>query len=506
MTADLLLEASAINKSYGALKANTDVSLRIRNGGIHALIGENGAGKSTLVGVMCGAVQPDTGILRWRGKTVRIRNPAAARRLGIGVVFQHFSLVDQLTVRENVMLALGDGMSTADVIPQLRDTADKYGLTIDPNRRVGDLSGGEKQRVEILRCLLQQPRLLILDEPTSVLTPAEADNLFTLLRRFAGEGCGVLFISHKLDEVCALCDTATVLRHGRVTAADVDPVAAGREQLIELMLGDGGEHKDAVIQSNADAADADVILRVNHLRQPLAAPKPLVVDSLPLRAGVITGVAGIAGNGQDDLLDCLSGETTVAADMILMNDRPIGNWSSNRRRSAGILAIPTERNGRAAVGDLSLAENSLLGLSQNETLVRHGMIRPTAMRHFAAGVIDKFSVRADSPDSPAASLSGGNLQKFIVGRTLARKPRVLLVANPTWGVDVRAAAFIRHAIADLRHNGAAVLVLSEDLEELLALCDEITVINEGALSPPVARQQTSVAQIGELMARGRARA
>ncbi|MGI9305842.1 MAG: ABC transporter ATP-binding protein [Gammaproteobacteria bacterium] len=497
-----LLQARAVSKAFGRLQANDRVSLDIRCGSIHALIGENGAGKSTLVSMLCGAAQMDGGELLWRGRPATINTPAAAKRMGIGVVFQHFALVDQLSVAENIALGM-DGGTAKQITAPLLAMADKYGLAVAPLRRVGELSAGEKQRVEILRCLLQKPQLLILDEPTSVLTPAESEGLFALLRTLAAENRGVLFISHKLNEVCELCDTASVLRRGRAVAAGIDPRRTGREQLIRLML--GGED---VQPPPADARDSEAtaiappVLQVCGLSLPSALPKPLRVNNLSLRAGVITGVAGIAGNGQDALLDCLSGEIPVAEDMILLDGKPVGGWSCRRRARAGILATPTERHGRAAVGELSLADNGLLGMAKAGGRVRCGFVRPKAVHAFAAEVIEAFSVRAESPRMPAASLSGGNLQKFILGRALLQQPRVLLAANPTWGVDVQSASFIRGAIRELRRRGGAALVLSEDLDELLSLCDEIAVINGGVLSPPLRREEATIGEIGARMARG----
>lgn len=491
-----LLEAHAVCKTFGMLKANDDVSLKLRSGSIHALIGENGAGKSTLVSILCGLVKADSGTLYWRGEPMD-KDGATVRRTSIGVVFQHFALVEQLTVADNI--ALGVGKSATQIMSSLQDIASRYGISISAERQVSELSMGEKQRVEILRCLLQNPQLLILDEPTSVLTPSEVDNLFVLLKQLADEGRGILFISHKLDEVCTLCDTASVLRQGRMVATEVSPATVGREQLIHLMLG------DATVASAAPSSTESKhppVLEVCELSLPSSMPHPLSVQHLSLRPGTIMGIAGISGNGQDALLDCLSGEMQLPPSMLLLDGKPAGDWGCRKRAEHGVLCVPTERNGRAAVGELSLSENGLLGMGKTGGKVHRGFLRSQIMHDFANDIINKFSVRADSPDSMANSLSGGNLQKFIIGRTLAQSPRVLLMANPTWGVDVRAAAFIRAAIGELRDSGGAVLLISEDLDELFEMCDEIAVLNSGVLSQPFPRAQATIDYIGDLMARG----
>ena len=495
--ANSLLCARQISKAYGALQANDQISLNIEKGSIHALIGENGAGKSTLVSIICGSTQADNGSIQWQGQSVKIANPAAARELGIGVVFQHFALVDQLTVEDNITLSVRN-MSSVEIKKQLQYIAKRYRLEVSLSRYVGDLSAGEKQRIEILRCLIQSPQLLILDEPTSVLTPGEVKDLFVLLKQLATEGKSILFISHKINEVCELCDKALVLRQGRMVADDINPQQAGRQQLIRLMLGEEPDSVSVEEQSPENAAKPP-ILEIQRLSSPTPTGK-LWVEYLALRPGAIIGIAGIAGNGQDDLLNCLSGEILTDKNMITIHKKSIGHWNSARRRLSGILTTPTERHGRATVGDMSLIDNGLLGIAQPRQYTHRGFIRFRAVRAVAADVIKTFAVRAESPETRASALSGGNLQKFIIGRALMQQPNVFITANPTWGVDVKSAAFIHESICELRRRGSAILILSEDLDELLTLCDEIAVINNGHLSSPIKRQNLSIDEIGAHMA------
>ena len=480
---EYLLEARGICKSYGDLVANDNINLAVSAGVIHALIGENGAGKSTLVNILYGTVSADAGSFFWRGREVKIDSPQTAREMGIGIVFQHFALFESLTVAENIALgAKTDG--------DFRALSEKYDISIDPSRRVSDLSAGEKQRVEILRCLLQSPRLLILDEPTSVLTPGEARSLFTLLKRLADEGCGVLFISHKLDEVEALCEDVLVLRGGR-TVGQRKMAETDRAELIRMMVGEN-------ISSGLKRAEKFIGPPLFNLENISTAK--LSVPSLQLKPGVITGIAGIAGNGQDALLNMLSGETTTMPANVRFEGKNIGAWGVRRRNAAGILAVPTERHNRAAVNDLSLSENALINRISPSDSLNGGFINTKKLTAFADEIIRRFDVVTKDAQTPASALSGGNLQKYIVGRALIQNPRVLLIANPTWGVDVAAAAFVRREIQNLSDTGCAVLVISEDLDELFFLCDEIAVINKGRLGEVHPIASIGIEDVGRQMA------
>jgi len=491
-----LLQLIGITRRYGATRANDGISLAVAPGEIHALLGENGAGKSTLVKIICGVVRPDAGEIAWQGRAVRIDGPNAARRLGIGMVFQHFSLFDTLTVAENIALGLGERRGMGDLVAQIRAVSARYGLAVDPLRHVHHLSVGERQRVEIVRCLLLAPRLLILDEPTSVLTPQEAEALFAVLRILAAEGCSVLYISHKLEEIRALCTRATVLRAGRVVAT-CDPRAQTPTALAEMMIGSALP----ATRRLASPAIGRPVFTVDRLGLPAADPFgiPLADIAFDLRAGEILGIAGVAGNGQKELLAALSGERLAArADAVRLSGTPIGRLGPAARRRRGLAFIPEERLGRGVVGEMSLAENTLLTGYQNG-LVRHGFIRHAAISAAARAVFDRFRVVAAGIEAAAGSLSGGNMQKFIIGREMRDNPRVLLAAHPTWGVDIGAALAIRQALADLAAAGAGILVVSEDLAEIFEICDRVAVLSAGRLSPPRARSETTMEEIGLLM-------
>ena len=495
MTAPPRLELQHISKQYPAVKANDDVSLTVQPGEIHAILGENGAGKSTLMKIVFGAVQPDSGTIAIDGKAVSIRNPHEAKAHGIAMVFQHFSLFDTLTAAENVWLGLDSGESLEQVSQRIVAKAGEYGLPVDPTRPVHSLSVGERQRVEIVRALLANPKILILDEPTSVLTPQAVQTLFLTLRQLAAEGCSILYISHKLDEIRELCHACTVMRGGRVTGV-VDPRQESNASLSRLMI--GAEPPQLV---HREATLGDVALEVRHLSMPpdSAYGVPLQDISLQLRAGEVLGVAGVSGNGQQELLAALSGEDRrAAAGTLSLFGTDIARASPHKRRVQGLYFVPEERLGRGAVPMASLASNTLL--TRRDTVGRLGWIDVGATRALAARLIDRFKVKAGGPDAHAKSLSGGNLQKFIVGREIDAQPRVLVVAQPTWGVDVGAAAQIRGELLALRDAGCAVLVVSEELDELFELSDRLVVIARGRLSPSIPTRDATVEQIGQWMA------
>ena len=490
----LRLRLDGISKRLGATQANDGVTLAVAPGEIHALIGENGAGKSTLMRIICGLLRPDAGRIAWNGADVPVMDPDTARRLGIAMVFQHFSLFETLTVAENVAL----GLRTREALPALARritaVAARYGLAVSPGRHVHELSVGERQRVEIVRCLLQEPNLLILDEPTSVLTPQEADSLFATLRRLAAEGCSILYTSHKLEEVAALCSAATVLRAGRVVA-HCDPSRTSPAELAELMVGRALPHP-----ARRRGRPGAPLLQVAGLNLPAADPFGTTLDGIgfELHAGEILGVAGVAGNGQSELLAALSGERRSAAGMVRLEGRDLGPLGPAARRRAGLAFIPEERLGRGAVAEMTLAENVLL-TRHGPGLVSHGIIRTRRVREYAAGVFTRFGVAAAGIDAEARSLSGGNMQKFILGREVAAAPRVLLASHPTWGVDIGASLAIRQELIDLAAGGAGVLVVSEDLDELFGICDRIAVLHGGALVPPRPVAGLTAAAIGQSM-------
>ena len=491
------LRLRGITKFYGTLCANDAIDFSVAPGEIHALLGENGAGKSTVVKILCGVTSPDAGDLYWEGSPVVISSPTVARRLGICTVFQHFSLFETLTVAENISLGLDDPPPIRRLIPVIVALSERFGLAVDPQRHVYHLSVGERQRVEILRCLLQAPRLLILDEPTSVLTPQEADTLRALLRRLAQEDdCSVVYITHKLDEVIALCDRATVLRNGRVVGS-CSPRETNTAALAAMMVG-------SVLpeyRRSSHGVLGDICLEVRELS--LAPDEPsgttLKDITLSLRRGQILGIAGVAGNGQKELLAAVSGERAAPrAESVTINGVAAGELDSASRRRLGLSFIPEERLGRGAVGEMSLTENMLL-TQKEKSWIRHGLIDRDLLSRAARSVVERFHVAARNTHSAAASLSGGNMQKFIVGREIAANPLVLVAAHPTWGVDIGAALAIRQSLVDLSSTGSGLLIVSEDLGELIEICDEIAVLCEGMLSPFFPTEEVSLDKLGQLM-------
>ncbi|MGZ5180218.1 MAG: ABC transporter ATP-binding protein [Ramlibacter sp.] len=494
MTASARLQLQGITKQYPAVVANDGISLSVLPGQTHAVLGENGAGKSTLMKIIYGAVRPDAGQVLWNGHPVHVRNPQEARALGISMVFQHFSLFDTLTVAENVWLGLDKHLALAEVTRRIEAKAAEYGLQVDPARPVHTLSVGEMQRVEIIRALLTNPQLLILDEPTSVLTPQAVDRLFVVLRKLASEGCSILYISHKLHEIRALCDACTVLRGGRVTG-ECDPRQESNASLSRMMIGAEPPHLE-----HHDRQAGDEVLAVERLS--LERDSPFGIDlqdvSLQVRAGEVVGIAGVSGNGQRELMAALSGEDTRAEPQaIRVAGQPAGRLGPARRRRLGLHFVPEERLGRGAVPTLPLAHN--LMLTRTDAVGRGGWIDVKALRAQAADIIRRFNVKAGGPQAVARSLSGGNLQKFIVGREIDARPKLLVISQPTWGVDVGAAAQIRGEILALRDAGCAVLVVSEELEELFEVSDRLHVISKGRLSPSLPRAQATTGRIGEWM-------
>ena len=488
------LALAGITKRYPSVVANSGVSLTVQPGEIHAVLGENGAGKSTLMKIIYGAVKPDEGVVSFNGRPVQVRNPQEARALGISMVFQHFSLFDTLTVAENVWLGQDRRLPLAEVARRISATAAEYGLDIDPQRPVHTLSVGEMQRVEIIRALLTAPRLLILDEPTSVLTPQAVDKLFVVLRKLASEGCSILYISHKLHEIRELCSACTVMRAGKVTGV-CNPAQESNASLSRLMIG-----AEPPRLTHRALSAGEVVLHTRNLSLPATDPfgVPLLAIDLDVRAGEVVGIAGISGNGQKELLYALSGEDQRAQPaMVQLAGKNAGRLSPRRRRALGLHFVPEERLGRGAVPSMSLAHNLLL--TRGNAVGRGGWLRMGQLQHQARAIIERFHVKAGGPNAPAQSLSGGNLQKFIVGREIDAAPRLLIVSQPTWGVDVGAAAQIRGEILQLRDKGCAVLVISEELDELFEICDRLHVLAKGRLSPSVPRAEATVARIGEWM-------
>jgi len=489
---DPRLQLLNITKRYPSVVANSDVSLTVMPGEIHAILGENGAGKSTLMKIIYGAVKADEGEVMWNGRQVSVANPAQARKLGIGMVFQHFSLFETLTVVENIALVLDEPFDLAALAKRVTEVSERYGLPLDPFRLVHSLSVGERQRVEIVRCLLQDPKLLILDEPTSVLTPQAVLKLFETLRQLSAEGVSILYISHKLHEIQALCDSATIMRGGKVTGNAI-PRDETPASLARLMIG----RELPVCEAPVYTGDRRPVLEIAGLSQVSDDPFGTTLHdiSLTVQAGEIVGIAGISGNGQAELLAALSGESTVAREAIKLDGEAIGHLDAGRRRDRGLVFVPEERLGRGAVPALPLSRNALL-TAHRQGMKRWGLVDYAKARTFAEQCIARFDVRCGGAGSAARSLSGGNLQKFIVGREIMLAPKLMIVAQPTWGVDVGAAAFLRQTLLDLSRTGVAILVISEELEELFEISDRIAVLAAGRLSEAKPKAETDAESIG----------
>lgn len=492
-----ILDLEGVCKSYPGVKAVDSVDLSIGCGEVHALLGENGAGKSTLVKMIYGLVQPDAGKIRWRGVPVKIKNPKEARRCGIGLVMQHFSLVQPLTVFDNIALAVEGKETRGRLRQRALAIAEQYHLKVDLDAKVEDLSMGERQRIEIVRALISKPNLLIMDEPTSVLSPREVDDLFGVLRQLASDGTSILYISHKLHEILQLCEKVTVLRGGKRVADGYTRDETSRS-LAEKMLGAGpraisfphrveiGPNR-LVVSNLSTRSESGHGLRLSNV-------------SFSVRAGAILGIAGIAGNGQTFLHAALSGELKQErADVIVVDGQPIGHFGPVKRRRIGLRATPEERHDHAAVAEMSLADNTLLTSWDKEDLRFAGLLRYGLIGRRTAEIIRRFDVRTTGVEATAKRLSGGNLQKFVVGREVLQEPSVLVVSQPTWGVDAGAAVTIHQALVDLAAEGSAVVIISQDLDELRSVCTTLAVLCEGKLSEARPTRSYTTEEISRLM-------
>lgn len=491
-----LVQMRGITKRYPGCVANNSIDLVLETGSIHALLGENGAGKSTLVKILYGLLAADEGTVSWQGKEVNIRSPGVARSLGIAMVFQHFSQFDSLNVLENIALGM-DAEADGRLRDKIREVSAHYGLPLDPERSVYTLSVGERQRIEIVRCLLQEPKLLIMDEPTSVLTPQEVSGLFETLKALAAEGVTILYISHKLEEIRRLCTKATILRNGRMVA-ETDPKTETVASLAELMM---GKHVPTLSQ-RSPRSEQPSLLSINSLSQEFPDHTRVALQriNLSVSAGEIVGIAGVAGNGQDELMQVIAGEVTGSKpSTIFLGDLALDSLNAGQRRRLGLCCVPEERLGHAAVPDLSLVENAFLTGHHRKKFRNLGLISYRRSRQFTEQIIEKFHVQCSGADAMASTLSGGNLQKFIVGREILQEPRVLVISQPTWGVDAGAANAIQEAIRQLAAQGAAVLLISQDIDELMVITDRIGALCAGRLSDFFPTDALSIQQLGVLM-------
>ncbi len=490
-----ILVVSNITKAYPNILANNNICMELQQGTIHALLGENGAGKSTLVKIIYGLVKPDQGNLKFNGKNYKPDSPQTARKSGVGMVFQHFSLFEALTVSENVALGLDENFSLELISKKIINVSTEYGLPIDPQKTVGNLSAGERQRIEIVRCLLQNPKLLIMDEPTSVLTPYEIEQLFKTLKKLAVSGTSILYISHKLEEVRRLCDKATILRNGKVVKECI-PKKLTASKIAELMVGEKikpsfkskFQHHNTVLKIKNLSLKSSDIFGIN-----------LSDINLNLHEGEILGIAGVAGSGQDELMAVFTGESILKKGHLFYLNKDIGKLTPTGRRKIGLMTAPEERLGHAAAPEMNLIENILITCEHNRKLSKNGIINFKETANFAETVITEFNVKTPNAKKMAKALSGGNLQKFLIGRELNQKPKVLIINQPTWGVDAAAAQFIRQAILDLAKRGSAVIVISQDLDELIDISDRFTALVNGRLSLPQQTENLTVTQIGLML-------
>jgi len=489
MTPRLSLEN--ITRRFGETVANDAISFDVMPGEIFAVLGENGAGKSTLMKIVYGVVRPDAGRIAIDGRALEIDSPAQARSLGIAMVFQHFALFESLTLAENVALGLPPA-PLAQVSARMIELSQRYDLEIDPAKRVHDLSVGERQRVEILRALMSSPRLLILDEPTSVLKPQAIERLFVTLERLAADGVSILFISHKLDEIRRLAQRCAVLRAGRLIAI-VDPRLESESSLARLMI---GADPPAIALHDSPAGASALSVRGLDTTDAAERERWLHDLSFELHCGEIVGIAGVSGNGQAALMAALSGEWTGVKGAIRLFGEDVNALPTLERRRRGLRYVPEERLGHGAVAGLPLRDNAVL---TRDELRSGGLVHVGQARRLTRQLIERFAIKVSGPDAAAGGLSGGNLQKFIVAREVEARPRVLLVNQPTWGVDVGAAAAIRNEVIALRKAGSAILVISEDLDELFELCDRLFVMSKGRLSPSVRPGEIGVQEIGRWM-------
>ena len=497
-----MLELKNIQKAFGDCVANDDVSMVVHEGTIHAIVGENGAGKSTAMKIVYGFYTADGGKIFFKGKAVDIKNPHDAISLGIGMVHQHFMLVDTMTVAENIILGSETGsVANLDLDIANRDIkslSDELRLNIKPEAYIEDLSVGQQQRVELLKALYRDAELLILDEPTAVLSPQEVDEFFTILRRMKEQGKTIIIITHKLDEVLAISDEVTVMRDGK-TVGNVVTAETSAKELAHMIVG-----RDVLLRvEKTDATPAATVLDVKDLK--VSGKHGFAVDgvSFVVRSGEIVGIAGIEGNGQTELIEALSGLSPSAGGTVEFDGMNITGQSARRLKELGIAHIPEDRHKRGLLLKSDLSENAILGVHYRPPICSaSGFMNRTAINTRVVEIIDNFDVRPPEPTLMAKSLSGGNQQKLVIGREFGLDPRLLLVSQPTRGVDIGAIEFIHKKLIGLRDAGSAVLLVSAELEEVTALADRLLVIREGKIVGEVDPKVATFEEIGLLMTGG----
>ena len=491
-----VLEIRGVSKRFGAQLANDDISLSLGKGEIVALLGENGAGKTTLMNILFGHYVPDTGTVVVRGAELPHGKPREGIRAGIGMVHQHFSLAGNLTVLENVMTGTevlwSPRSNAAAGRAKLMRIAERFGLKVDPDARLGDLSVGEQQRVEILKALYNDASILVLDEPTAVLTNIEAEKLFATLKDMARQGLSLIFISHKLDEVMATADRIVVLRGGKLVA-ERKAAETSKAELAELMVGRTVERP-----VREPHTPGEVVLEAVAATVRVDGVDKLKAVDFRLRAGEVLGIIGVSGNGQATLARLLAGTAQLTSGDLILFGHGIEDLSVEAAVAAGIGRIPEDRNKDGAVGEMTIWENCIL--ERLSRFSRHGIVDRKGAIGFAQTIIDRFDVRGGSPTSRIRLLSGGNMQKLIIGRNLIDRPKILLAAQPSRGLDEGAVAAVHQRLLEARREGTAVLLISEDLDEVMALADRIQAIVGGRLSPPVAAEEVDARRLGLMMA------
>tara|TARA_Y100001970_G_scaffold280569_1_gene389768 strand:+ start:1324 stop:2829 length:1506 start_codon:yes stop_codon:yes gene_type:complete len=491
------VEFNKITKKFPRVIANDNVSFDIKKSSVHALLGENGAGKSTLVKILYGLLAPDGGTITFDGKQLSVSSPSEARKKGIGMVFQHFSLFESLTVRDNLILGIDKNISYSDLKEQLEDISSKYNLPLDLDAPITSLSAGEKQRVEIVRILLQDPQLLIMDEPTSVLTPNEVDNLFVTLNALVKEGRTILYITHKLEEVISLCNEVTIMRNGKV----IDSCSTKNQTAKSLATKMLGEKLEELKTDYSHISD-NISFIANNVT--CSFNDPFYTDlkniSFQVKTGEIFGIAGVAGNGQSELMNILVGEnTSIDSGEIIFDKINIESFNPQKRRDLSIAFVPENRLGHSAVPELTLSENILLSQFPNNNFSKNGILNYNLIEKHAKKVIENFNVITPGSDAKASSLSGGNLQKFVIGREISSVPKLLIISHPTWGIDAGAEHSIRESLIALSKNGTSIIVLSQDLDELIEITHRISVIFEGKLSQSINTKDVDITKLGLLM-------
>jgi len=493
-----MLEMRGITKRFPGVVANSAVDLTVLPGSVHTLLGENGAGKSTLMKILYGLYRPDEGTISLNGQATTIASPSDAIAQGIGMIHQHFMLVPTLTVAENVALGLGGRWGLADMAPvkrRLREVSEQYGLQVDPDAYIWQLAVGERQRAEILKALYRDAQLLVLDEPTAVLTPSEVDELFITLRQLAESGRGLIFISHKLHEVMELSDEVTVLRDGKVSG-HTTPAESSREHLAELMVGRPVEltrtvHHQEVGEAKLVVEDLEVrgdrgLLSVNGM-------------SFSVRGGEIVGIAGVSGNGQRELAEALTGLRPIESGSVLIDGQSVHAANPKAIREMGMAYVPEERMRDGAIGDFSVAENMMLVNYDQPPYARRGFLNFSAVREHCTDLVQRYSVKTPGLDILTRFLSGGNIQKVVIAREFSSAADVFVIAQPTRGVDIGAAEYIHEQLLAKREAGAAVLLISEDLDEVMQLSDRIIVVLEGEIMGEVPRGEADASRLGLLM-------